>query len=819
MAAKPQFIDPRAGNSEPAPAGTVILPIGSYHNVDDAANAPPPPEKTPSSVVSALKRGTGGVLANLALAGEDAGLSVNGVRQFGEQLEADNPADVTGGISDIAGHPLQFAKETAGELVPQVGVSFGAARVGNVLGGVLGGLAGPEGVVPGAYIGGKLGQFGANWLQEYGGIRRSAKETGVDDPGRAALAATGAAALDTLAPVDLIAGRFARKGVEEVTAKTVGSYVKTGVLGGLGEGFTEPSQSWIERKGAGQPTSGPDATTDYVQSAAKGALGGSALGVIEHATAPHAQPQTTPDTTPPPASNLPAIIPGSGPTTPGGAATAGPTTAAPAAGGGAQLALPAPTRALPAPDQSLPEPTPQKLLPGQRPSQVWGPAIASIESRGHGDYAALGPVTSKGDRAIGRYGIMGRNVPAWTREALGRQMTPEEFAQDHAAQDAVFDHRFGHYVSTYGSPAEAASVWFTGHRIAEGGNRHDVLGTTGNEYVRKFNAAMGGIGGAATATGGRDVGDVIAHIATSPSTIETQIKDISGEDTTVTAKPLAKAISQGGDAAAEAIGKERKRLDSARDDLIKVSDTTHSSVIDAKLAHLARRENVLKAATDVAEKLARARGPEIVTEPAPMVRPFPGEPQPNADLARTGEMYAAQGAQEHANQFSARSQMDAARQATATVAAMGAKAEALRTKSLARVIASGAPDIEGAFGHVMGQIEGMPTSLTEEETALVNAEKAHRALEAQQEARDQAEEEAKKVAEANAKFAAERGVEAENISDAVPSREEKAYRKRTQARAGGEAYRGREAGGRRRAHRRAARAHPGARACGGACQG
>ena len=54
-------------------------------------------------------------------------------------------------------------------------------------------------------------------------------------------------------------------------------------------------------------------------------------------------------------------------------------------------------------------------------------AIANIESRGSGGYSALGPLTKKGDRAYGRYQVMGDNLPSWTKEALGRQLTPDEF--------------------------------------------------------------------------------------------------------------------------------------------------------------------------------------------------------------------------------------------------------------------------------------------------------------------------------------------------------------------------------------------------------
>ena len=50
-------------------------------------------------------------------------------------------------------------------------------------------------------------------------------------------------------------------------------------------------------------------------------------------------------------------------------------------------------------------------------------AIAKIESGGK--YDMLGPVTKTGDRAYGKYQVMGANIPSWTKETLGREMTPQ----------------------------------------------------------------------------------------------------------------------------------------------------------------------------------------------------------------------------------------------------------------------------------------------------------------------------------------------------------------------------------------------------------
>jgi hypothetical protein len=117
-------------------------------------------------------------------------------------------------------------------------------------------------------------------------------------------------------------------------------------------------------------------------------------------------------------------------------------------------------------------------------------ASGSIESGGR--YNAVGPVTNRGDRAYGKYQVMGANIPSWTKEALGRSMTPAEFLDSPEAQERVFETQFGKSVAKYGNPADAASVWFSGRPLAKAGNASDVLGTTVPQYVQKFMAAYEG---------------------------------------------------------------------------------------------------------------------------------------------------------------------------------------------------------------------------------------------------------------------------------------------------------------------------------------
>ncbi|MER9710163.1 phage tail length tape measure family protein [Mesorhizobium sp. M0174] len=120
---------------------------------------------------------------------------------------------------------------------------------------------------------------------------------------------------------------------------------------------------------------------------------------------------------------------------------------------------------------------------------AYASAIRSIESAGSGGYSALGPWTN-GDRAYGAYQVMGNNIPSWSKDALGKSLTPDQFLADPSAQDAIFQKQFGKYLSKYGNPQDAASAWFTGGPLKSGAGATDVLGTSGSVYVDKFNAAV-----------------------------------------------------------------------------------------------------------------------------------------------------------------------------------------------------------------------------------------------------------------------------------------------------------------------------------------
>jgi len=113
-------------------------------------------------------------------------------------------------------------------------------------------------------------------------------------------------------------------------------------------------------------------------------------------------------------------------------------------------------------------------------------AIAAIESDGSGGYDAIGATNPTLGRALGRYQIMEANLPAWSKRALGREVSVDEFMANSDIQDAIFDDRFGGYVEQYGEE-RAARVWFGGQgnvNSTSGSDAHGRL-TIGN-YGQDF---------------------------------------------------------------------------------------------------------------------------------------------------------------------------------------------------------------------------------------------------------------------------------------------------------------------------------------------
>lgn len=114
--------------------------------------------------------------------------------------------------------------------------------------------------------------------------------------------------------------------------------------------------------------------------------------------------------------------------------------------------------------------------------------LAGVESAGSKNpYATLGPVLKTGDRAYGKYQVMGENIPSWTKDALGMSLTPEQFLRDPDAQERTVSDQLGKILDANGNdPRQAASVWFTGRRLEDVNPNASDGYTTNAEYQQRF---------------------------------------------------------------------------------------------------------------------------------------------------------------------------------------------------------------------------------------------------------------------------------------------------------------------------------------------
>jgi hypothetical protein len=118
--------------------------------------------------------------------------------------------------------------------------------------------------------------------------------------------------------------------------------------------------------------------------------------------------------------------------------------------------------------------------------------IAGIESGGwKNPYEAQGPVVPGRGRAIGKYQVMPENVGGWTLAATGKSLTPEQFQNDPAAQEAVFRDQMQRSLQLYG-PRDAASIWFTGKPFKVAGGGASDRYTSNADYVARATAGLDG---------------------------------------------------------------------------------------------------------------------------------------------------------------------------------------------------------------------------------------------------------------------------------------------------------------------------------------
>lgn len=116
-------------------------------------------------------------------------------------------------------------------------------------------------------------------------------------------------------------------------------------------------------------------------------------------------------------------------------------------------------------------------------------ALADVESRGSGDYKAVGPVVTKGmykgERAYGKYQVMESNIGPWTEKFYGTRLTKNEFLADPEAQDAVVENQLMSNWQKHGSIEDAVSIWFTGRTVEKARGASDQ-NMSAPEYLTKW---------------------------------------------------------------------------------------------------------------------------------------------------------------------------------------------------------------------------------------------------------------------------------------------------------------------------------------------
>ena len=110
--------------------------------------------------------------------------------------------------------------------------------------------------------------------------------------------------------------------------------------------------------------------------------------------------------------------------------------------------------------------------------------MAIVGQESGGDYSAISTHTdSRGNHSYGKYQILGSNIPVWTKEALGKSMTPSQFLKDTSAQDKVFAWHLSNLMQKYGNINDIASVYFSGGPYEKNKMKKDKSGLTVEKYA------------------------------------------------------------------------------------------------------------------------------------------------------------------------------------------------------------------------------------------------------------------------------------------------------------------------------------------------
>lgn len=122
-------------------------------------------------------------------------------------------------------------------------------------------------------------------------------------------------------------------------------------------------------------------------------------------------------------------------------------------------------------------------------------AIAHVETGNEqSPYSAVGPSIHNGtDQALGKYQIMQSNLAEWSKEALGRVVSKEEFLNNPRIQDQIAANKIGEYMNQYHNVQDVISMWHSGRPLSEAvaANAHDVNMTTAHYVQLAMNKMRG----------------------------------------------------------------------------------------------------------------------------------------------------------------------------------------------------------------------------------------------------------------------------------------------------------------------------------------
>lgn len=273
--------------------------------------------------VAAAAGGTGAIAARIAGAKslEQSALDyTTGQLQEAapDQMRVEDVNDISSGVD--------FAKYAAGYLGANFAPSIALGGIGRLLGGVFGkSIGGAAGKLAGQQAGTLAGIAGSSLMQEVGSIFPEAIEQGVEDPVKRSLIGGAIAAAADFIPEAYIANRL---GLTGAAKRAVGSRLAVGgkeaLKVGTGEAAAELFQTYVERAAAGQPVTGDEANSDYLNSAVLGFGGGGVVGGLTgaynatRATVDDVQPgaASTDRGQPPPVDTTPPVTPSVAPPEP-----------------------------------------------------------------------------------------------------------------------------------------------------------------------------------------------------------------------------------------------------------------------------------------------------------------------------------------------------------------------------------------------------------------------------------------------------------------------------------------------------------------------